>query len=61
MIDLNGIKLINLKNGKIIKTLNMEKIKSVMTIIKTNHPKLGECLLTQATDRTPIKLYIIKD
>ena len=59
--DLNGIKLINLKNGKIIKTLNMEKNKCVMTIIKINHPKFGECLLTQATDRTPIKLYIIKD
>ena len=39
----------------------MEKNKCVMTIIKINHPKFGECLLTQATDRTPIKLYIIKD
>ena len=41
-----SVKLIYLKNGRIVKNIYGHKT-SVLTMIKINHPKYGECLLSQ--------------
>ena len=51
------IKIIELKNGNIIKTIYGENIK---TIKKINHPKFGECLIIQGNECSKIKLLKIK-
>ena len=51
------IKIIELKNGNILKTINDDNI---MTLKKIQHPKLGECLITQGSEYSKIKLLKIK-
>ena len=51
------IKLLNLKNGKIIKSLSDDN-NSIITIKKIIHPIYGECLVTQGYGYNPIKLWI---
>ena len=52
------IKLIQLNNGKIIKSLSHHN-KKVLTIKKIYHPEYGECLISQGLDQK-IKLWINK-
>jgi len=52
-----SIKLIDLKNGKIIKELIGHK-KRVLTIKKINHFKFGECLISQGDYNDQIKMWI---
>ena len=54
-----NIKLINLKNGKIIKILNGHKNR-VINIKKIIMPKYGECLMSQGDFEEKIKLWINK-
>ena len=53
------IKLIEFKNGKIIKELKGHKniVLSIKIII---HPKYGKCLISKGADNDAIKLWIIK-
>jgi hypothetical protein len=51
------IKIIELKNGNILKTINDDNI---ITLKKIQHPKLGECLITQGSEYSKIKLLKIK-
>ena len=50
------IKIIELKNGNIIKTINDDNI---TTIKKIQHPQFGECLIIQGSGRSTIKLLKI--
>ena len=54
----NTIKLINLKDGKIIKNLEGHK-EYVLTIKSIIHPIYGKCLVSKGDDKE-IKLWIIK-
>ena len=58
--DDNTIKLIELKNGIIIKELkcHYNKVISIKTII---HPKYGKCLISQGVKNDCIKLWINKN
>ena len=53
----NTIKLINLKNGKIIKELYGHK-NSIITIKKVNIPKYGECLISKGNKNDQYKLWV---
>ena len=53
------IKLINLKNGKIIKSL-FGNNETIFTIKKIIHPKYGECIISQGRRYEQIKLWIKK-
>ena len=57
--DKKAIKLVNLKDGKIIKEL-LGHNGYVLDLKKINHPKYGECLLSQGDEKSPIKLWVIK-
>jgi len=50
------IKLIDLKNGKIINELTGHS-KDVITIKLINHPKYGKCLISQGLEEDQIKLW----
>jgi WD40 repeat protein len=52
-----AIKIIELKNGNILKTINDDNI---ITLKKIQHPQLGECLITQGSEYSKIKLLKIK-
>ena len=58
--DDKTIKLVELKNGKIIKELKGHKreVISIKTII---HPKYGKCLISQGVKNDCIKLWINKN
>ena len=56
----NTIKLIELKNGLIIKSL-IGYNNEVCTIKKINHPTFGECIITQGWESDQIKLWINKN
>lgn len=53
------IKFIDMKNKKVLKNLNGHNMK-VLTIKKINHPKYGECLVSQGFCEDNIKLWNIK-
>ena len=53
------IKLLNYNNGKIIRTLEGHKGR-VVSIKIINHPKYGNCLLSQDYGLDSIKLWTIK-
>ena len=53
------IKIIDLNNKKILKSLSAHNM-SVLTIKKINHPKYGECLISQGFNEDNIKLWNIK-
>ena len=55
--DDKTIKLIELKNGNIIKELKGHNNK-VITIKKIIHPKYGKCLISQGTKENTIKLWM---
>ena len=55
-----AIKLINITNGYIAKNLTGHS-DPVLTIKKINHPKYGQCLLSQGYNEDQIKLWINKD
>ena len=54
-----AIKMIDLKNGRVLKSLSAHNM-SVLTIKKINHPKYGECLISQGYCEDNIKLWNIK-
>jgi WD40 repeat protein len=54
--DDNTIKLIELKNGKVIMSLTCHN-NYVVTIKKIYHPKYGECLISQGLKNEQIKLW----
>ena len=56
----NTIKLIELKNGIIIKSL-VGYNNEVCTIKKIKHPTFGECILTQGWENDQIKLWVNKN
>ena len=56
----NSIKLIELKNGNIIKTLSGHN-SEVITIKKIIHPIYGECIISQGRGNGQIKLWINKN
>ena len=51
------IKLIDLKTGLIVKSLEGHN-SDILTIKKTTHPKYGECLLSQGLGNDQIKIWI---
>ena len=53
-----GIKFIDLKRGMIFKKIDEHNI---INIQKINHPKFGECLISQGNEKSKIKLWIIKN
>jgi len=53
----NTIKIVEIKNGLIIKSLNNHN-NGVITIKKIIHPKYGECLISQNYKESEIKLWI---
>ena len=55
--DDKSIKLIDINNGKIFKNL-IEHEKEILCIKKINHPKFGECLISQGYGEEKINLYI---
>ena len=55
----NSIKLIELRNNKIIKTLT-EHNNWILTITKIIHPKYGECLISQNWEHSSIKIWVSK-
>ena len=57
--DDNSVKLIEYKNGKIIKELKGHNAK-VLSIKKITLPKFGACLLSQGSEINSIKLWLIK-
>ena len=56
----NSIKLVELKNGIIIKSLTGLN-NEVCTIKKIVHPTFGECIITQGWENDQIKLWVIKN
>ena len=56
----NSIKLVELKNGIIIKSLTGLN-NEVCTIKKIIHPTFGECILTQGWENDQIKLWVTKN
>jgi len=56
----NTIKLVELKNGIIIKSLTGYN-NEVCTIKKIEHPTFGECIITQGWENDQIKLWVIKN
>ena len=50
------IKIINLKNGKIIKSLKAHD-KEILTIKSTIHPQMGEILISQGAEDGQIKFW----
>ena len=56
--DIRKIKLINLKNGKVIKILPSY---GFVTLKKLNHPKYGECLISQGFWSSPVELFLNKN
>ena len=54
------IKLIELKNGLIIKSL-VKHTNKVITLKKVVHPKYGECLISQNWEESEIELWIDKN
>ena len=56
--DDKTIKIIELKNGKIINELkgHNNKVLSIKSII---HPKYGKCIISQGADDNSIKIWII--
>ena len=52
------IKIIELKSKKIIKSLLLHNNR-VLTIKKLNHPKFGECFLSQNADNSHIKVWTV--
>ena len=54
------IKLINLKNGKVIKRLNGHN-NYVINMKKINHPLYGDCLISEGFSNDQIKLWAIKN
>ena len=54
------VRLVNIKEGKIIKLLASNNFVSEKTIIKINHPYYGECLISQGFLYDNIKLWINK-
>ena len=53
------IKIIDIKNKKIIKSLKGHN-KSVLSLKIINHPHYGECLISQGYAEVNIKLWLIK-
>ena len=53
------IKLIDLKNKNIVKSLEGHK-DWVLTIKKINHPKYGTCLISQGRKNDQIKMWMIE-
>ena len=53
------IKLIDLKNGKVVKNLEGHN-KDVLTIKKIIHPEYGECLISQSLSKDQLKKWINK-
>ena len=53
------IKMVNYNNGKIIRTLEGHKDR-VVSIKIINHPKYGNCLLSQGSGLDSIKLWTTK-
>ena len=56
----NSIKLIELKNGNIVKNLSGHN-SEVITIKKIIHPKYGECIISQGRGKDHLKLWINKN
>ena len=56
----NSIKLINIKNGKVIKNLKGCN-EWILTIQIFFHEKYGDCLISQGIKKEQIKLWLIKD
>ena len=56
----NTIKLIELKNGLIVKSL-ISHINRVITVKKIIHPKYGNCLISQNIKKIEIKLWVIQN
>ena len=56
----NTIKLIEIKNGLVIKSL-IGYNNEVCTIKKIKHPTFGECILTQGWENDQIKLWVNKN
>ena len=54
--DDKNIKLIELKNGLIVKSYSGH-VNEVITVKKINHPHLGECLLSQNGGESKIKIW----
>ena len=57
--DDNTIKLLDLKNGIILKYLYGHS-KEVLNIKKIKHPKYGECIISQGYEDDQIKIWEIK-
>ena len=57
--DDNTMRLVELKKGKIIKTIIGHK-KCVISIKKIYHPIYGECLVSQGAENDSIKIWKIK-
>ena len=53
----NTIKLIDLIKGEIIKDLT-ECDNFIICVKKVNHPKYGECLISQGLGKEQIKIWI---
>ena len=56
----SGIKIIDIKNKKIIKSL-LKHNGIIIAIKKIYHPKYGQCILSQDNYQQRIKLWIIND
>ena len=56
----NTIKLVEIKNGLIIKSLTGYN-NEVCTIKKIVHPNFGECIITQGWENDQIKLWVTKN
>ena len=54
------IKLVDLKNGKIIKNLTGHT-SDVLTIKKIKHPLYGECLISQSLSKDMLKIWVNKE
>ena len=57
--DDKTIKFIDMKNKKVVKNINGHNM-GVLTIKKINHPKYGECLVSQGYCEDKIILWNIK-
>ena len=51
------IKLLEIKKGLYVKSF-FGHFEEVLTINKINHPKYGECLISQNWDESQIKLWV---
>lgn len=58
--DRNKIKIVDLNNNIISNEL-IEHKNEVLTIIKINHPKYGECLISESCFKDQIKLWVNKN